>query len=53
MLRNRNEDYNDFVNESYYYKDLIEETHLAYYEDENNPKIRYENDFFAYINKRW
>lgn len=24
MLRNRNEDYNDFVNESYYYKDLIE-----------------------------
>lgn len=24
MLRNRNENYNDFVNESYYYKDLIE-----------------------------
>ena len=23
MLRNRNEDYNDFVNESYYYRDLI------------------------------
>ena len=36
--------------EADYYKDLIEETHLAYYEDENNTKIRYENDFFAYIN---
>lgn len=36
--------------EADYYKDLIEETHLAYYENENNTKIRYENDFFAYIN---
>lgn len=36
-------------NEADYYKDFIEETHLAYYDD-SSEKIRYENDFFTYIN---
>ena len=35
--------------EANYYKDFIEETHLAYYDD-SSEKIRYEDSFFTYIN---
>ncbi len=48
------EDYNytkdQIKYEADYYKGLVEETHLAYYEQEEHTKVRYENDFFAYIN---
>lgn len=49
MLRNRNEDYNDFVNESYYYKDLIEGKEISMCPDGYNSSIQTEKQYEEWL----
>lgn len=49
MLRNRNEDYNDFVNESYYYKDLIEGKKISMCPDGYNSSIQTEKQYEEWL----
>ncbi len=49
MLRNRNEDYNDFVNESYYYKDLIEGKEVPVCPDDYNSSIQTEKQYEEWL----
>lgn len=52
MLRNRNEDYNDFVNESYYYKDLIEGREVQVCPDGYDSSIQTEKQYEEWLKKK-
>lgn len=52
MLRNRNENYNDFVNESYYYKDLIEGKEVQTCPDGYNSSIQTEKQYEEWLKKK-
>ena len=52
MLRNRNEDYNDFVNESYYYKDLIDGNEVQACPDGYDSSIQNEKQYEEWLKKK-
>lgn len=49
MLRNRGEDYNDFVTESYYYRDLIKGKKVSPCPNDYNSSIQTQKQYEEWL----
>ena len=52
MLRNRGEDYNDFVTESYYYRDLIDGKEVSHCPADYNLSIQTKEQYEEWLKKK-